>query len=91
MSSGRGFNHYYHLKKLIQVSQPMTTAAFSMGFFGYIELVRRGEIFQSVMANTAQFQVGFIDGECKGYGNGCGKISFNKLMLLEILIGKYIL
>lgn len=89
MSSGRGFNHYCHLKKLTQVSQPMTIAAFSMVFFGYIELVRRGEIFQSVMVNTAQSQVGFIDGELKVCGNEYGKISCNKLMLLEILIGKY--
>ena len=45
-----------------------------MEFSGYIELVRRGGIFQSVMANTAQFQVGFTDGEPKGYGKGCGKV-----------------
>jgi hypothetical protein len=63
--------------------QPTTTAAFSMVFFGYIELVRLGEIFQSTMVSTAQSQVGFIDGELKGCGNGCGKISCNKLMLLE--------
>lgn len=43
--------------------------------------VRLGEIFQSDMVNTAQFPVGFTDGEAKGYGNGCGRISSNKLML----------
>lgn len=30
----------------------------------------------------------FTDGELSDYGNSCGKISCNKLMLLEILTGK---
>ena len=56
-----------------------------MVFFGYIERVHRGEIFQSAMVNTVQFLVDFTDGELSDYGNEYGKISCNKLMLLEIL------
>jgi hypothetical protein len=62
-----------------------------MVFFGYIELVRRGAIFQSVMVNTVQSQADSTDGELSDCGNSCGKISWNKLMLLGTLIGKYIL
>jgi hypothetical protein len=45
--------------------------------------VRHGEIFQNIMVSTVQSQVGFIDGDLKGCGNGYGRILCNKLMLPE--------
>lgn len=69
----------------------MITAAFSMEFSGCTERVHRGETFQSAMASTAQSPVGFTNGRTEGLWQRMWESLMQKLMLSEILIGRYTL
>jgi hypothetical protein len=51
----------------------MTIAAFLMAFFGFIELVRRGETSRNVMESTVRFPAGFTVGEKQSCGSRFGQ------------------
>ena len=61
-------------KKHGQGDQHLIIVVCSMAFFGYTELVRRGETYQSVMVGTVTFPVDFICGALLESGRRFGKV-----------------
>ncbi len=86
MKYGREFNPYCHLNQVTGEDHQNHIEWFSKESFGYLELVRRGEIFLQTMVLGDPVTTASIDGRQKGFGENFGTLLKMKLTTKTILL-----